>query len=157
MTQRWNGNEPKPPPMLQILLMPPAPPMPGPKYPPEAYDTANMTVRHLDRQAESAEDQLRAFQLEAKATQVAAAVSAMSSPTHTPSPSPERMPVPKIAVDRTMMKAPPGVLEPTRLAPGARPMPKSGSEMAAAVAASTAKSISQISLLASSRRLTQPP
>eukprot|EP00973_Karenia_brevis_P043285 5998177-Karenia_brevis.AAC.1 len=40
-------------------------------------------------------------------------------------------------------KSPPGVLPATRLAPGARPIPKSASEMAAAAAAAAAQPIRQ--------------
>eukprot|EP00973_Karenia_brevis_P075493 10486569-Karenia_brevis.AAC.1 len=64
-------------------------------------------VRRLERQTELVEDQVRAVQLEAKASQVAAAVS-VSTPTRAPSPFPERMPVPQLAVDLHRVKAPPG-------------------------------------------------
>eukprot|EP00973_Karenia_brevis_P017593 2413821-Karenia_brevis.AAC.1 len=101
MTQRWNHQGPELPPPVdhahrQLLPIPPVPP--------EPTSTSNTEARHTQARygfmvhvVERYNDQAREVQLEAKASQVAAAIAATTLPTVTPSPSPERLPVPAMS------------------------------------------------------------
>eukprot|EP00973_Karenia_brevis_P069251 9628798-Karenia_brevis.AAC.1 len=90
MVPAWNASSPKPPPPVdhaRLQLLPPPPPAP----PRPVGSVATTSLSQMAREFDRFSDEVRQDQIEAKAAQIEATM-AQTSPTFTPSPSPEHQP-----------------------------------------------------------------
>eukprot|EP00973_Karenia_brevis_P012133 1645893-Karenia_brevis.AAC.1 len=86
MVQAWNDALPKPPPPVDHSRRQLEPPPPAPPRPVDS--AAASSFSQLSRDVDRFTDEVRHDQMEAKAAQIQASM-AQTSPTYTPSPSPE--------------------------------------------------------------------